>query len=109
MNDLDDKIKQQIINRLDRLNVSPNNDDVTTHVFCGRAVRPILQIGPTCGLVSLMMAEQVMQRSECFVDQTDDRLQRLLDLAIENNLTKQGEMFFGTFGFYPNFVRFIKH
>lgn len=96
MINLENQFKNQIIDRLYRLN---NSRQSNAFVIFGRPVKAIAQAGPTCGLVSLMMAEQVLNRSKLNADPEDTsrKLSELLNLAIKKQFTKQGEMFVGTY------------
>lgn len=63
-------------------------------VYFSRPLEPCLQVGPTCGLVALLMAGQLM-RTPASPAPRPEQLPALLQLAVQHRLTKQGEMFAG--------------
>ena len=59
-------------------------------------VPPVLQSGPTCGLVSIVMAAHLLQKDlelRESLTYPDSELKAILDYAKQKGLSKQGEMF----------------
>ena len=72
------------------------SDDQIFVYFCNQIPSILQGPTPTCGLVSLLMAEDMLfGASKSGLKSDQDRLKSLLQLAITNGFSKQGEMFSG--------------
>lgn len=88
---------EMLINLLagDRCPLSPG-DEKNAVVTFSKDVSPVIQKGPMCGLVGLTMATQLLQKMKKKAPpHITDKLHPkcILDYAIRNGLSKQGEVF----------------